>query len=383
MNKHHSPTRRRICLAAGALLASAPMRAMAQDEDLDDHAAGRAALDAALDASRVRHGVPAMGAVVLRGARILYLGVAGQRSVTDDTPVARDASWHLGSNTKAMTALVMARLVDRGVLSWDAALGDVWPDVNDAWRGVLITDLLHHRAGLMDRGLIDVSWLMSARQDERSLPEQRAAFARAALGAPPAAEPGAFAYGNANYLVAGAALEQITGMPWEALMADELFAPLGITTGGFGAPSGEASPLGHRAVGETLAPVEADHPGSDNPRALGPAGTAHMSLADYAKVLAIFADEGQTHISAASRTRLMTSYAGEERDYALGWLWLRERRWAEGAALAHEGSNTLWHTFAALSPRSGLAVAVCANAGGPGAAACQGLGQSLIQTFAA
>ncbi len=374
MSLSHAPTRRLVCLSAGALLAATPLRATGAAMDTD--------LEGALDAHRMAHGVPAMGAVVLRAGETLHLAVAGQRSSADDTPVARDAPWHLGSNTKAMTALVMARLVDRGVLGWDKVLGDVWPDVAEPWRRVAITDLLHQRAGLIDSGLIDTAWLIGARQDARSLPEQRAAFVRTALGVPPAAESGVFAYGNANYLVAGAALEQITGEPWEALMASELFRPLGLESAGFGAPAGAGAPLGHRAVGETLMPLAPDHPGSDNPLALGPAATAHMSLSDYARVLSIFADEGHTHISAASRERLMTPFAGDERDYALGWLWLRERRWAQGAALAHEGSNTLWHTFAALSPRTGLAVAVCANAGGPGARACQSFGQRLIESFA-
>ena len=91
------------------------------------------------------------------------------------------------------------------------------------------------------------------------------------LAVPPAGPAGTFAYANSNYVLIGAIIEHIAGAPWETVMASELFEPLGITSGGFGAPQGE-QPWGSRA-GLTIAPTS---PGSDNPLGMGPAGTVHI-----------------------------------------------------------------------------------------------------------
>ena len=51
-----------------------------------------------------------------------------------------------------MTATMIARLVDRGVLSWSAPLKTILPGVSmrPEYEGVTLADLLSHRAGLRD-----------------------------------------------------------------------------------------------------------------------------------------------------------------------------------------------------------------------------------------
>jgi CubicO group peptidase (beta-lactamase class C family) len=108
-----------------------------------------------------------------------------------------------------------------------------------------------------------MSWLMVARDDPRPLAVQRRALAQAMLSVPPAGPSATFAYANSNYVLLGAIIEHIMGAPWETVMASELFEPLGITSGGFGAPKGD-QPWGHRG-GVAIDPAS---PGSDNPLAM-------------------------------------------------------------------------------------------------------------------
>jgi CubicO group peptidase (beta-lactamase class C family) len=65
---------------------------------------------------------------------------------------AVDAYDLLGSNGKAMTATMVARLVERGVLSWDAPLSQTLPelatDMQAAYREVTLRDLLAHQSGM-------------------------------------------------------------------------------------------------------------------------------------------------------------------------------------------------------------------------------------------
>jgi CubicO group peptidase (beta-lactamase class C family) len=63
-----------------------------------------------------------------------------------------DDRWHLGSDTKAMTAVVMATFVERGRRTWDTTLGDVFAELASGFpsefRAITVTQLLSHYAGL-------------------------------------------------------------------------------------------------------------------------------------------------------------------------------------------------------------------------------------------
>ena len=333
--------------------------------------------DAAFDAVFAGNPAPAMGAMIVGKAGVQWSAVRGVRHEGVTDAVTIDERWSLGSNTKAMTAALFARLVDQGRARWAMPLAEAFPGVtiDPAWGDTTLDDLMHHRGGLLDAGVIGRDWLMTARDDPAGLPEQRAVIAARALGKPPGGTRGTFAYGNANYMLLGAVIERITGGSWEDAMRAEVFAPLDIASGGFGPPQGDNA-WGHRAANGQRTPMPPEHPGADNPLALGPAGTGHMSLADYAKFLGAFLNDGAGWLSSDSIRVLTAPAAGEGPGYAMGW-GVREQPW--GTTLAHEGTNTMWHAFAAVAPQRGLAVVTVANDFASGRAGCQQLGQRLIQ----
>lgn len=339
--------------------------------------------DAAFDAVFAGNPAPAMGAMIVGKAGVQWSAVRGVRHEGVTDAVTIDERWSLGSNTKAMTAALFARLVEQGRARWAMPLAGAFPGVSidPAWGETTLDDLMHHRGGLLDNDVIGREWLMTARQDPASLPEQRAVIAARALGKPPGGARGTFTYGNANYMLLGAVIERITGGSWEDAMRAEVFAPLGITSGGFGPPKGDNA-WGHRAANGQRTPMPPEHPGADNPLALGPAGTGHMSLADYAKFLGVFLNDGAGWLTPESVRILTTPAPGEGAGYACGW-GVRDQPWGgangSGPVLAHEGTNTMWHAFAAVAPRRGLAVATVANDFATGRAGCQQLGQRLIR----
>jgi CubicO group peptidase (beta-lactamase class C family) len=141
-----------------------------------------------------------------------------------------------------------------------------------------------------------------------------------------------------------------------------VFAPLGMTAAGFGAPEGE-QPRGHRRSPPdfaTLGPVPSG-PMGDNPAVNAPAGGVHLPLKDYAAFLSVFLGR-PGFLSADSIARLTRPRSQGERPYALGW-GARQTDWAEGLLLSHEGSNTLWHAAADVAPARGVALVAVANAG--------------------
>lgn len=331
-----------------------------------------------LEAIRAAAGAPALAAAVAGPEGLLWRGAAGVRRTDAPTPVTAADLWHLGSNTKAMTAALFARQAEQGALAWGQPLAELFPDLamDPAFADVPFETLLQHRAGLADPALMP-GWMAAAWVPGAPVTELRAALAERALTRPPDGQPGAFAYGNANYIVAGAALERLTGRPWEELIRAELFDPLGMARAGFGAPQGE-QPWGHRPDGQPKDPAT---PGADNPPALGPAGTVHADLEGYGRFLRLFLTGGGDLLSADSLRRLTTPPEGAA--YALGWGVRPGPDWARGPLLTHDGSNSMWLARAVVAPGRGLAFIVAANHFAAGRAAADRTVEALVRAFAA
>jgi CubicO group peptidase (beta-lactamase class C family) len=88
-----------------------------------------------------------------------------------------------------------------------------------------------------------------------------------------------------GYLMVGAMLERLGKKTWEEMVIERIFTPFALKTAGFGPPSTMGrvdAPLGHAVLKDgTLKPMLAG-PNGDNPLILGPAGTVHLSILDFA-----------------------------------------------------------------------------------------------------
>jgi CubicO group peptidase (beta-lactamase class C family) len=82
-------------------------------------------LDAELEPVRAKHGLPALAAAVVKDGAIVTAGAVGVRVHGTDIKVTIDDRFHLGSDTKAMTATLAAMLVEEGKLRWDSTIGEV------------------------------------------------------------------------------------------------------------------------------------------------------------------------------------------------------------------------------------------------------------------
>lgn len=319
-------------------------------------------LAADLEQIRAARGVPALAAAVASRDGVIAIAAAGTRHRDTTVAVEADDRWHLGSDTKAMTATLVAMAVQDGRLRWDTTLAQALPAVADmhaAYRDVPLDALLAHRAGAWT-DLTPHAAELAGIPDDAPLTTQRAMFAAIMLRAAPETTPGtAFGYSNAGYIVAGAILEATYGAPWEELMRERLFAPLGMTSCGFGPPGTAAAldePWGHQ--GDAMLPMAPGAPGSDNPPALGPAGTVHCALADWATFGALQLGTHPELLTAASLARLHTSLGD---DYALGWI--AGTHPELGRFLAHDGSNTLWYARIIVALEAGRVLLIATNAG--------------------
>jgi D-alanyl-D-alanine carboxypeptidase len=316
------------------------------------------------------------------------VAASGMRQTDDPTSrAAVDDVWHLGSNTKAMTADLCALAVQDGKLLWTSSVGDILGKrVAGPYAQVTLHQLLTHTSGLPGGECPPAQWELawslhfgSVLFGRKPRHEQQMKFAHAVLSSvPPARAAGPPSeYTNLNYVIAAAMLTQATGEAWESFASSRLWGPLGMTSVGLGpAGSGENEaaarrhPWGHRGGGDTpLAPASPNstNPASDNPDAIAPAGKVHVSIADWATFAAVHIDaeyaQQRLGLTRQTLTELHTAPAGA--NHACGWI-ATERQWAGGLALTHSGSNTFNHCTIWAAPNRHFAVMAMCNACPPG-----------------
>src|SRR5205807_8641284 len=76
-----------------------------------------------------KHDVPGMAAAVVRNGEIVAVGVAGVRTRGKPDKIAAADRFHIGSDTKAMTAMLCGILVDEGKLKWGQTLRETFPEL--------------------------------------------------------------------------------------------------------------------------------------------------------------------------------------------------------------------------------------------------------------
>lgn len=317
---------------------------------------------AAVLASRVLkdRSIPAVGVVLIRHGRIADEAVVGVRARDNPVPVRKTDLWHIGSDEKAMTATMIARLVERGTLAWETPLRQLIPELANSmraeYRNVDLVELFAHRAGLQD--LIDSDYYDSLYRDRRPMHAQRVDYVKMALSWPPAYPPGTdVKYSNRGTVIAALAAEDRTRLSYEALMRREVFGPLGMKSPTFDPPvrgelaghDGETPKYGLKA---------------DNPRVDAPAGEVRMTLDDWARfaIDQMKGDHGRGGLLSKS-TYLLLHTGQKGTVYGLGWGVRPSLDGVNGRFLTHSGSNGYWFARIVLAPDKENGLLVVTNSG--------------------
>jgi len=333
-----------------------------------------------------------MAAIVLRADSVLARGIAGVRRSDSTAPVEERDRFQLGSNTKAITATVLATLVEEGKLAWTTTIADVFPELRDSisadFRAVTIDLLLSHHGGVSAFDDTDAKDFKNIPRLSGTPTERRTAFTAWVLRGRPAGPVGVSGkglYSNGGYTIAGAIAERITGESWETLVGARVFKPLGLTGTFAWSDSPDVNqPWGHYETRRGVKPVDPRDAGERLPSIIWPAGSVELSLGDYAQFLQVNLRglEGRDTpvLKAATIKHLHTSPVSPPDKYGLGW-GLQD---FDGApASVHVGSAGAFYAITIVQPTRDLGVAVFANAGGQrAAAAATDAAKALIRRFA-
>lgn len=377
-------------LAAGLLLASAARAA-------DD-------LDAYLETVRARDGLPALAAAVTRGGEIIASGAVGVRARGIDIPVTLEDRFHIGSDTKALTATVAGALVDAGLLRWDSTVGEVLgdkvPDMNPALAAVTLEQLLSHASGIpSDTPEIKEIYFSVVGYDKNTFDWRIEAINQWKHHAPkvPAGSP--FQYANFGYMIAGAMLETAAGRPWERLVVERIYEPLGLTSAGFGPQASFGrydAAIGHSVGDDGKVTPMFWGTAADVPALLGPAGNAHMSILDFARWAGWNAGAGKRPPHIVSPETLAVIHRphvtlppipnpppGTPAGGAYGFGWGTVKfAWADAPLLTHTGSNSMNLAMILVDPARDLAIVTATNLPGASAdKAARDVLQRLYETY--
>lgn len=290
-----------------------------------------------LEALRAKYKLPACASAVMEDGRITAMGASGVRRADADPRVTTADTWHIASCTKSMTATLIGVLVDAGKLRWEMSLPEALPGVacHAGWGQVTLWHLVTQRSGLEPFTRNDWQTLSLGGGTPRA---QRVALAKSLLAREPAEPPGRFAYSNAGYGILGAILEETTGQDYEDLLRTHLFAPLELTSAGFGPPAADgtlAQPWGHRrGEGDVFKPIDPAPSKAQFPAVLAPAGSVHLSLPDFARYAWWLSTGVPRIVKPETFARLHAPPGGST--YA-GGMWQTELPGIGGAAMCHTG----------------------------------------------
>jgi CubicO group peptidase (beta-lactamase class C family) len=342
-------------------------------------------LDPELKPYLAKYGLPALAAAIVKDGKLFAAGAVGTRRAGAEVPVTINDRFHLGSDTKAMTALLAAMLAEEGKLRWDSTVGEVFPELakemDAKLRGVTLVQLLSHTSGIPSDNKTVEDLLGKAMLQEGNLDEMRYWLVKQWVKVSHEGEPGKkFAYSNMGYTLAGAIIERAGGKTWDELITERVFTPLGLKTAGLGCQASLGridAPLGHKIVeGKTKAFLTG--PNGDNPLVLGPAGIAHMSVLDFARWAGWNAGEGKRgpklvrqetlkklHTMVVSMPKKKDALPGtpSHGKYGLGWGELPVE-WAPEPLLFHGGSNEMNLAHIWVDPKRDFAMVVVTNIGG-------------------
>ncbi|MGY0652496.1 serine hydrolase [Luteimonas sp. A537] len=183
-------------------------------------------ITAAVDDVVARYDLPGIAVGVLVDGAEPQLEFRGKTVAGRDEAIAGDTLFKVASNTKAMTAALLARLVDAGKLAWDDPVVKHLPGfrMHEDWvtREIQVRDLLVHNSGLGPGAGDLMLW-----PEPNSFTRDEVIAGLAHLK-PRWSFRSRYAYDNTLYIVAGEVAAAAGGAPYEVLMRREVFEPLGM-----------------------------------------------------------------------------------------------------------------------------------------------------------
>lgn len=298
--------------------------------------------------------IPGVAIALIDGGEVVHAKGFGITKRLGD-PISADTPFLIGSITKSFTALAVMQLVEEGLVELDDPVVEHvrWfqtnePIVSDT---ITIRHLLAHRSGISM--LVGNRNQDGGRSDGKAFAEAVQKLSAVKLVSAPGER---YEYSNANYMILGLLLENVTGQPYEEVIEARILTPIGMDNSFVWPPEADTVPpaTGHRFwIGRPA--------GFDGKigRSILAQGGVRASANDMAAYLLTYMQAGAGSVSGESLTQMVTPYDPEaESLYGFGWM-VDE---FEGYRLVyHTGSNPGFEGVAGFSPEAEFGFVVLTN----------------------
>jgi len=336
-------------------------------------AARLAQLEEFVENARQLLDVPGIGIGLVQDGKVVFAGGFGVRELGKSAKVDGDTLFMIASNTKAMTTLMLAKLVEQGKFNWDTPVTEIFPTFKlgdaDTTRRVLVKHLICACTGLPRQ---DMEWLF---ESENATPES--VIKTLATMQPTSKFGELFQYSNPMAAAAGFAGGHVVyqnkeiGAAYDAAMQSLVFDPLGMKSTTFDyakALRGEhAMPHGTNVEGGT-ASASMDFNYAVVPAR--PAGAAWSTVSDVLRYVQMELDRGllpggKRYIEAAPLLERRTPQVALGNDASYGMGLMVDRTW--GIPVVHHGGDMVgFHSDMMWLPEHGVGAVILTNSD-PGA----------------
>ena len=297
------------------------------------------------------------GAVlVAENGKVIFKKGYGMANMEWNIPIETDTKFRLGSITKQFTSMLVLQLVQEGKIKLEGKLTDYLPDYRkDTGDRITIHQLLNHTSGIPS-----YTGLPNFFQEISRNPYSVSDFVKKFASGDLEFEPGTkFNYNNSGYFLLGAIVEHVTGKPYEQVLKERIFDPVGMKNTGY---DHHDTILARRAAGYEKRPggyINAPYLDMALPYA---AGSLYSTVEDlYLWDQALYTDK---LLSAQLKESL---YKPGMNNYAYGWVVRKAPLGAQDESVAiieHGGGINGFNTLITRMPESKNLIVLLNNTGG-------------------
>jgi CubicO group peptidase (beta-lactamase class C family) len=312
--------------------------------------------------------VPGAAIALIQNGKVIYAKGFGVRNIASGEPFTLDTVYRIGSTGKAITSMLAATEVDKGLVAWDTPVHSLRSDFQlpnqELTDTIQVQQLMNMGTGIRDAPFLEYADLDSPEHLWRTVRELK-------VFAPPETK---FEYNNSIYALGGYVGGLAQGVPipnlldyYTSAVKDQVFDPIGM-------PTTQVTDHPETLSNNVATPYKYDltqdvyplHPNTYTPiRAVTPAGGIASTMNDMTRYVitqlqAGVAPSGNRVVSALNLEKTWTGQIqlNPTSAYALGWVDVHE---GDVRVITHSGSLDGFKTDITMLPGAGIGVVIFTN----------------------
>ena len=185
---------------------------------------GLSIVNSYIRSAKATFNVPGLSIAIVKDRKPYLVEGYGISGVVDSSAMDACTLFPMASTTKALTAVAMSILEDRGLVQWNSRVKDILPDfeLSDPYvtSEITVKDLFTHNTGLTNTDLLWTLWDYSQEEIVERL--DRASLDYSLRDG--------YRYQNVMYMIAGLVIEKISGLSWGEFIKKEVLQPLNMSS---------------------------------------------------------------------------------------------------------------------------------------------------------